>query len=192
MKREFKPEQITWSDEIEQKISARQLKIINGDEINKRWTANKTTIEHAIEHVCERNLDAKIIAPLNHVRIFKKLKSPCELFGICRIKQTEAAREPIAKSCITQNDKIEEVPRPSNKTIALWNEFLEWMKVKRIETIIDFSQKMNARIEVCDDGHMRVRKDNKWKYYKKGNEQRGQRIVEHGRKPLENSNQVGF
>ena len=47
MKREFKPEQITQSDEIEQKISARQLKIINGDEINKRWTANKTIIEYA-------------------------------------------------------------------------------------------------------------------------------------------------
>jgi len=44
-------------------------------------TNNKLLMEHAVQYVEERQCGKEVIGLLNHVRLFKKLFLPFELFG---------------------------------------------------------------------------------------------------------------
>ena len=51
--------------------------------------ANKTVIDLVVEFVNKNRLIEKIIAPINYVRLHKKVILPCEILGLIGDKKTE-------------------------------------------------------------------------------------------------------
>ena len=53
-----------------------------------------------VEYIRERELENEIIAPINQVRISKRMMLPCELVGFYGTNKRKEARESKEKSCI--------------------------------------------------------------------------------------------
>ena len=63
-------------------------------------TKNKTVMDYAIDYVNERYLSEKILAPINHVRLYKEMILPCELVRMEGSCKTLEFRNTNDKSCI--------------------------------------------------------------------------------------------
>ena len=73
-----------------------------GNRINepKRFTKNKTIMDMVAEYVEETKKENTIIPPINQVRIWKKMRLPCELVGFDSSRKTKEAREETVESCV--------------------------------------------------------------------------------------------
>jgi len=76
-------------------------------------------MDYAIVCIEEKKLSNRLIAPINQVWLFKKMKLPCELFGFDGNQVTKEAKEPRLKSCILWKERFDEVPIPSKKLIEI-------------------------------------------------------------------------
>ena len=90
--RKYKPNVIMWSDEIQEKLNRRQLKVENRMNEPKWFTINKTIMDYAIQYITSNGLKEEILAPINQVRIYKIMFLPCELVGFCGNKITKEMR----------------------------------------------------------------------------------------------------
>ena len=151
MELENKPKVVTWSDEIQQMLCSRELKIVNRTNERKWMSKNKTIMDYAIKYVNEKELDYGIVEAINHVRIFKQMILPYELVGFCGNKETKEAREVYERSSVIWKVKFKAVRKPHKRLIDEWKEFVKWLKEQHIETIVDFSLNVNTKYEVTND-----------------------------------------
>ena len=125
-------------------------------------------MDFAIKYVEQKQLNETSIAPINQVRIFKKMYLPCELIGFSGNRLTREAREEEAKSSIEWMIEFDAVPRPSKKSFQIWNNFVGWIVSQEIMTVVDFESKIRTRYEISKNGqYFREHQKDKIIYYKK-------------------------
>jgi len=124
-------------------------------------------MDYAISYVKERKLNPKIIAPINHVRQFKKMFLPCELVGLRGNVKTYQFTSLEASSCLKWNIAFPQMPRPSKKSFHIWSEFIEWMFQQSIKTVNDFDHLTEWEYQVSDDAHFLRNNTPIVKYYAK-------------------------
>ena len=73
-------------------------------------------MEMAAEHAREID-DYKIVAPINQVRIRKKIMLPCELFVFKGERKTKEAQYDELTSCIAWKNQFDNVPKLSKKSL---------------------------------------------------------------------------
>ena len=66
--RKFKPNNVTWSDETQEKLQRRQLKIINKTNKAKWFTKNDAIMDYVVKHIKSKEMSENCIAPMNQVR----------------------------------------------------------------------------------------------------------------------------
>jgi len=166
--RSWKPNQISWSDEIQQKLQKRNMELINRQNEPKWFTVNKTIMDYAQQYVKQNQLSDISIASMNQVRIFKKMYLPCELIGLkgdCLTKEAKVNEE---KSSIVWKIEFDEVPKPSKKSFHTWKYFVEWMVTQNIITIVDFESIITTRYEISHNSqYFREIQQDGWIYYEK-------------------------
>ena len=69
-----------------------------------------------------------MLAPINQIRLAKRMYLPFELVVMEGIHKTKEFCKVSEISCIKLKFKIEKVPSPSNKTKRIQEEFIIWMK----------------------------------------------------------------
>jgi len=174
-KRSHKPKQVIWSDEIQAKLDRRRLKIEN--RLNERtWISkNLTIMDYAIKYVDSQRLKEEILAPINQIRIHKRMLLPCELVGFNGESKTKEMREKELKSCVEWKFKYDEVPKPSAKSYEIWERFMEWIGTQQIETIVDFEPWVTTKFQMSSDGeYIKEKSKNGFNYYGKGETRYGQ------------------
>jgi len=87
-----KPDKIIWSNEIVDRLLKQKIELINTNQLQYVETKNKAIMDLAIEYVQSNRLSEKIIALINHVRLYKKIILPCELVGLIGDKATKCLR----------------------------------------------------------------------------------------------------
>jgi len=152
-----KPKVVTWSDEVQNMLSSRGLKIVNRINERKWMSKNESIMDYAIKYVKAEELDYNVVEAINHVRIFKKMILPCELIGFRGDKVTKEAREVYERSAIIWNVKFEEIKKPHKRLIDEWKEFVKWLTEQQIETVVDFCQNVSTKYEVTNN-HEYVKK----------------------------------
>ena len=96
----LKPQNKIWSDEIGSRLLNRNIAVINAKQEMRISTKNKTIIDYAEECVGCKEKDKNALAPLNHVRLWKKMVLPCELIGLTGKKKTKAYQQVESKSSL--------------------------------------------------------------------------------------------
>jgi len=166
--RKWKPNQISWSDEIQQKLQKRNMELINRQNEPKWFTVNKTIMDYAQQYKHLKNLSEICLASMNQVRIFKKMYLPCELVGLKGDCLTKEARFNEEKSSIRWMINFEEVPKPTTKSFSTWKNFVEWMVTQNIITIVDFEAKIKTRYEMANNGqYFREYQNEEWTYFER-------------------------
>ena len=102
-----KPRNITWSNEIQEKIERRGLKMENRIYEPKRFTSNSTIMDIVVKYVQEIEASHDIIAPINQVRISKRMVLPCKLVGFKGERKTKEAANDEDKSCVLWKTKFD-------------------------------------------------------------------------------------
>jgi len=149
--RKDKPNEITWNDEIQVKLNRRNLRLENRTNEPKWISKNKTIMDYAVRYKELEGIESDIIAPINHVRLHKKMLLPCELVGFNGEMRTKELRENELNSCIEWKMDFDKVPKPSAKSYKIWEEFIKWMKEQRITTIVDFEPWVNTKFQISSD-----------------------------------------
>ena len=88
-------------------------------------TKNKTIMDYAEEHVRCKEIGKKLLAPLNHVRLWKQMVLPCELIGLTGTKKTKACQQIESKSSLKWIISFPTLPKPSKKSVEIWSEFIQ-------------------------------------------------------------------
>ena len=146
-----KPSKITWSDEMQERLSRRGLQIENRVNEPKWFTRNETIMDMVAKYVKELNLGYDIIAPINQVRISKRIMLPCELVGFKGDRKTKEARYDKEQSSVLWKIQFEKVPKLSKKLYELWRSFVDWLLTKRIEIIVDFDNEIETVYKMSSD-----------------------------------------
>ena len=63
-------------------MRSRNLKFTNNDFDKCEITQNQMIMSLAAKYVCKEQLKEEILAPINHMRLWKKVYLPCELVGV--------------------------------------------------------------------------------------------------------------
>ena len=108
-------------------------------------TKNKIIMDYAIDYVNKRNLLKKILASINHMRLYKEMILLCELVRIEGSCKTLEFRNINDKSCIKWKIKFPKLPKPSKKSLQYWIDFIEWLYRQNTVTTYDFEEKINCR-----------------------------------------------
>ena len=135
------------SKEIGSELQKRSIDLVNLHNIKMIKTANKTIMDYIQIYVENRKLSINIIPPINHIRMYKKMYLPCELIGLCGNKKTREFREGLETSSIRQKVKFVQVPRPSAKSLKIWQDFIEWLSKQSIRTVNDFDDQIECRYQ---------------------------------------------
>jgi len=168
-KRKYKPNEITWNDEIQVKLEKRQLTIHNRTNEPKWMSRNNTIMDYAVKYIEAERLQEKILAPINHVRLHKRMVLPCELVGFNGERTTKEMREHYSQSCVKWTMEFEKVPKPSKKSYQIWEEFIKWLKEQKIQTIVDFEPWIQTNLQISPDReYIRDASKEVVKYYKRG------------------------
>ena len=102
------------------------------------------------------------------MRLFKKVILPCELVGLLGNKKTKFFYRVIEESSMRWNIDFPIVPKPSKKSISIWEDFLDWLLGKQGATICDFNDKCKSKIQASsDDNYVKVMKEEEIMHYKK-------------------------
>ena len=166
--RKIKPNQITWSDEIQVKLNRRSLKIENRRNEPEWISKNMTIMDYASQYIEVEGLNNKRIAPINHVRLYKRMMLPCELVGFSGEMRTRELREKELNSCLEWKIEFEKMPKPSAKSFKIWEDFTIWLKEQKIVTIVDFEPWVKAKWQISQDKeYVKEVKQNDVIYYKK-------------------------
>ena len=96
----------------------------------------------------ENNKNYEILAPINHMRLRKRMYLPCELIGKNSESKTKKYREEMEQSCIRWSFKMEEAPNPSEKTKKIWKEFIEWLSTIEVKIRVDFLKCCSYKYEI--------------------------------------------
>ena len=107
-------------------------------------------MEIAAEYAKERD-EYQLLAPINQVRIRKKMMLLCKLVGFKGDRKTKEARYDEDKSYVIWRKKFEDVPKPSKKSYQLWYNFVDWLVNKKIETIVDFENEIDTVYKITRD-----------------------------------------
>ena len=86
---EWQPNIGICSDEIRSMLKSRKLTFVNRLNENKWITKHKMIMDYALQYSKEQ----KVIEAINHIRLFKKMISLCELVGFKGRKVTREMRE---------------------------------------------------------------------------------------------------
>ena len=73
-------------------------------------------MDYVRKYIEQNQISETNIAPMNQVRIFKRMYLPCELIGLSGKRLTKEAREIESKSSIKWMINFDEVPKPSKKS----------------------------------------------------------------------------
>ena len=118
-------------------------------------------MDYAVSCVKYKELGHEVIEAINHVRIKKRTMLPCDLVGFKRDKVTKEARVANATSSIMWNVKFDVGPRPQIRFLETLSDFVEWIKIQQISTIVDFGNDVKTKYEVTDDlKHVKCNVDN--------------------------------
>ena len=178
-KRIHKPEKVIWCNEIQAKLDRRRLSMENRINEVKWISTNLTIMDYAIKYVDRQRLNENILAPINQIRIHKRMLLPCELVGFNGEKRTKEMREREMKSCVEWKFEYDKVPKPSAKSYEIWDKFMEWLSNQKIATIVDFEPWVTTKYQISTDGeYIKEQSKNLIQYYGKGEIRYGQQIYE--------------
>ena len=93
--------------------------MINNDFKECMTTQNKTIMDCAVEHARCQDLKMSVLAPINHVRTWKRMRLPCELFRLNGRVQTKEHRNTHDKSAIIWNFKFDQGTTHSKKSKSM-------------------------------------------------------------------------
>ena len=88
---------------------------------------------------------------INHVRICKKMMLPCELVGFQGGKETKEMREWKTQSAAHWKVEFEIVRMPHKRLVEEWAKFVEQLTEQKVETAIDFDDKIETKCEISAD-----------------------------------------
>ena len=91
----------------------------------------------------------------------------CELIGFCGNKKIKEFRKGLEKSTIKWKAKFLDVPRPSNKSLTIWAEFLNWLSTQTIIIVNDFDTQIEYKYQIAQDGKYLKEESDKTRYYKR-------------------------
>ena len=83
----------------------------------KNIRKNKTIMNYEIDYVKEKNLAKKILAPINHIRLYKEIILSFKLVRLEGICKTLEFRNTNDKGCIKWKIKFPKLPKPSKKSL---------------------------------------------------------------------------
>jgi len=171
---EIKPQNKIWSDEIGSRLLNRNIVVINATNEIYISTKNKTIMDYAEKYVRCKEIGKNILAPLNHVRLWKQMVLPCELIGLTGTKRTKACQKIESKSSLKWRIPFPTLPKPSKKSVEIWSEFIQWIVNKDIVTILDFCDKCESKYQISEDEqYLRERINNSFVYFEKEDERYG-------------------
>ena len=98
--RECKIENRIQSNDVGKILKLRLIEISNIEQEDKLIINNLIIIDYVKKYMEEENHEKKIIAPINHVRLFKSIILPCELVGLKGMCRIDKMRNLMKKSCI--------------------------------------------------------------------------------------------
>ena len=81
---------------------------------------NHIIMDFAAKYVKCQKLETGILAPINQMRIWKRVYLPCKLVGLNGMEQMREFREINAKSSIVWKYNFDQVPNLSKKTKNIW------------------------------------------------------------------------
>ena len=108
-----KPKNRTWSDEIAQQLLDTGIQIKNVQDERHMKTANKTTLNYAVECIKEKEKDEQIMAPINHARMHEETILPCELLGLTGQNETKGFKNELERSCLLWKMPFPAMPKLS-------------------------------------------------------------------------------
>ena len=149
---QYKIEATTWCDEVAEVLISREIKIVNDNSEILIQTKNKSIMDYAVTYIKEQKLDPKLIAPINHVRNYKKMYLLCELVGINGTRRIYQFNNVESTSCFAWKIPFLTMPKPSKKSKNIWSAFVEWLSTKDIVTINDFDYQMKCKYHMTRDG----------------------------------------
>ena len=121
----------------------------------------------ATSYVKEEKLNPNIIAPINQVRLFKKMFLPCELVGLKGNVKTHQFTSLEATSSLKWNINFLKMPKPSKKSFQIWSDFIEWMFQQSIVTGNDFDYLLEWEYQISNDAQFLRNNAPITKYYEK-------------------------
>ena len=104
-------------------------------------------MDYAVEHARCHELNMSVLAPINHVRILKRMYLPCELIGLNGRVHTKEYDNINDKITIIWSFDFDKVPPPSKKSKRIWINFIQWLSNQNVETkmilsiIVNFNTK---------------------------------------------------
>jgi len=163
--REYKIEQTTWCDEIAQMTNERNLEVLNRDCQSMLETSNKSIMEYVMVYIQEMNNSTKVVPPINHIRLYKRIYLLCELVRMSgRIKTYEFIKDE-EKSFLRWKMEFPKVLKSSKKIRTIWKEFIEWLAGKQINIINDFDHQLKCQYQLSEDGEYLKINDEEIKYF---------------------------
>ena len=96
MECKHKPRNVMWSDELEEKLNKRDLKLINKSSEPKKFVVNETIMDYAVKHMQEKDKDRDEVALLNYMQLCKQMTLPCELVGLMGREETYEHKNELA------------------------------------------------------------------------------------------------
>jgi len=135
-------------------------------------------MDWAREYIKNEKVPINKLERINHMRIFKKMYLPCELVGFKGQNVTKEMREWNESRAIRWKVMFKEVIKSPKILVEVWKEFVDWLKNQKVDTIIDFDDKITTKYEISF--YRRVVKVNNrnTKYYKACESRYGQTIYE--------------
>ena len=115
---------------MQERLSRRGLQLENRVNEPKWFTRNETIMDMVVKYVKELNLGYDIIAPINQVRISKRMTLPYELVGFKGDRKTKEARYDEEQSSVLWKIQFKKVPKPSKKSYELWHSFVDQLLTK--------------------------------------------------------------
>ena len=114
------------------------MQLINRINESKWIIKNKTIMDYATQY----SNQLKMVEAINHMRIFKKMILPCELVGFKGQNVTKEMREWNESRAIRWKVMFKEVIKSPKRLVEVWKEFVDWLKNQKVDTIIDFDDKI--------------------------------------------------
>ena len=69
-------------------LNSRKIELLNTEYQKVQISQNLTIMDYAIQYVKEKDKNYKILAPINYMRLRKRMYLPCELISkIVKVKQ---------------------------------------------------------------------------------------------------------
>ena len=141
----------SWIDEVKLMMKSRNTAVHSNQNSELSATKNKIIIECAREFSERIEYNKETLTILNHMRMFKKVFSPCKLIGGSGRDETEVFKDNSKESQMRWTFCLHEIDKPSRKAFKIWRTFIAWLKKQEIKTTCDFNDYAHCAWTLSED-----------------------------------------